>query len=101
MCCQERTSRQPSAGRSNTCRHEFGSGKAAPEIAATANISAFNLANALGGMIGGAMVDSAFGPGGIPYAAPILPLAALLFILSKEGRSSAGPVLSPWIVENH
>ncbi len=37
-------------------------GTAAPELAATANISAFNLANALGGMIGGALVDSAFGP---------------------------------------
>jgi len=68
-------------------------GTAAPELAATANISAFNLANALGGMIGGALVDSAFGPGAIPYAAAILPLVALLFILSQE-RSSVTPVLS-------
>ena len=62
-------------------------GKAAPELAATANISAFNLANALGGMIGGAVVDSAFGPGAIPYAAAILPLAALIFILTQERGS--------------
>jgi MFS transporter, DHA1 family, inner membrane transport protein len=67
-------------------------GKAAPELAATANISAFNLANALGGMIGGAVVDSAFGPGAIPYAAAILPLAALIFILTQE-RGIAGPSL--------
>ncbi len=36
-------------------------GKAAPELAATANISAFNIANALGGLIGGAIVDTSFG----------------------------------------
>src|SRR6266404_6181535 len=67
-------------------------GKAAPELAATANISAFNLANALGGMIGGAVVDSAFGPGAIPYAAAILPLAALIFILTQEPGSRSVPV---------
>jgi DHA1 family inner membrane transport protein len=67
-------------------------GKAAPELAATANISAFNLANALGGMIGGAVVDSTFGPGAIPYAAAILPLAALIFILTQERGSKSVPV---------
>src|SRR5882724_2837761 len=67
-------------------------GRAAPELAATANISAFNLANALGGLIGGAVVDGSFGAGAIPFAAAILPLVALLFILSQE-RRSAGPVL--------
>ena len=68
-------------------------GRAAPELAATANISAFNLANALGGMIGGAVVDSSFGASAIPFAAAFLPLVGLLFILSQE-RRSAGPVLS-------
>jgi DHA1 family inner membrane transport protein len=67
-------------------------GKAAPELAATANISAFNLANALGGMIGGAVVDSSFGASAIPFAAAVLPLVALLFILSQERRSE-GPAL--------
>src|SRR5712671_3050136 len=62
-------------------------GKAAPELAATANISAFNVANALGGLIGGAVVDSSFGAGAIPFAAAILPVLALLFILSQEQRS--------------
>ena len=59
---------------------------AAPELAATANISAFNIANALGGLIGGAIVDSSFGASAIPFAAAILPVVALLFILSQERR---------------
>jgi MFS transporter, DHA1 family, inner membrane transport protein len=71
-------------------------GKAAPELAATANISAFNVANALGGLIGGAVVDSAFGAGAIPFAAAILPVLALLFILSQQpGRSAALPSMVP------
>jgi len=76
-------------------------GKAAPELAATANISAFNVANALGGLIGGAVVDSSFGAGAIPFAAALLPALALLFILSlelriKERQSSAAlPSLAP------
>jgi MFS transporter, DHA1 family, inner membrane transport protein len=68
-------------------------GKAAPELAATANISAFNVANAVGGLIGGAVVDSVFGANAIPFAAAIVPLVALLFILSQE-RRSGGPVVS-------
>jgi DHA1 family inner membrane transport protein len=74
-------------------------GKAAPELAATANISAFNVANALGGLIGGAVVDSAFGANAIPFAAAILPLVALLFILSQERRGPVGPVLSPPVLK--
>jgi DHA1 family inner membrane transport protein len=66
-------------------------GEAAPELAATANISAFNVANALGGLIGGAIVDSSFGAGAIPFAAAILPVVALLFILSQERRGSVRP----------
>ena len=62
-------------------------GKAAPELAATANISAFNIANALGGLIGGAVIDSSFGASAIPYAAAIVPSVALIFILSQERRS--------------
>jgi DHA1 family inner membrane transport protein len=62
-------------------------GKAAPELAATANISAFNIANALGGFIGGAVIDSSFGASAIPYAAAIVPSVALIFILSQERRS--------------
>lgn len=61
-------------------------GAAAPELAATANISAFNIANALGGMIGGAVVDSSLGPSVIPFAAAVVPLFGLLFVLSQERR---------------
>jgi DHA1 family inner membrane transport protein len=56
----------------------------APELAATANISAFNIANALGGVIGGLVVDSPFGAGAIPFAAALVPTIGLLFILSQE-----------------
>jgi len=68
-------------------------GKAAPELAATANISAFNIANALGGLIGGTIVDSSFGASAIPFAAAIVPAVALLFVLSQE-RGSVGLALS-------
>ena len=69
-------------------------GKAAPELAATANISAFNIANALGRLIGGAIVDSLFGANAIPFAAAIVPAVALLLILSQERGSSVAPALS-------
>jgi DHA1 family inner membrane transport protein len=80
-------------------------GAGAPELAATANISAFNLANALGGVIGGVVVDSALGARGIPYAAAVLPLAALLFILTQERgeKTPAGagsPVPAAMVVES-
>src|SRR5260221_6327046 len=47
-------------------------GKVAPELAATANISAFNIANALGGLIGGDHFHRCFGVVAIPIgsAAP-------------------------------
>lgn len=59
----------------------------APELAATANISAFNIANALGGIIGGIVVDSTYGAGYIPFAAIIVPAIGLLFIIWQERRS--------------
>jgi len=65
-------------------------GKAAPELAATA----INIANALGGLIGGAIVDSSFGASAIPFAAAVIPAIALLFILSQERGGSVGPALS-------
>src|SRR5712691_1375246 len=69
-------------------------GSVAPELAATANISAFNIANALGGLIGGAIVDSSFGASAIPFAAAVVPAVALLFILSQERGSSLAPASS-------
>ena len=62
-------------------------GQAAPELAATANISAFNLANALGGIIGGVVVDSTLGAAFIPYAAALIPTLGLIFIFMQERKS--------------
>lgn len=59
----------------------------APELTATANISAFNVANALGGVIGAAVIDSTFGAAMIPYSAIIVPIIGLVFILSQEGKT--------------
>lgn len=56
------------------------------ELAATANISAFNLANAFGGFLGGMVLDSHFGAGMIPYAAIAVPVIGLLFIYSTNKR---------------
>jgi MFS transporter, DHA1 family, inner membrane transport protein len=61
-------------------------GGAAPELAATANISAFNIANALGGVIGGVVVDGSLGAAAIPFAAAVVPFVGLLFILWQERR---------------
>ncbi|MEH6523558.1 MFS transporter [Sulfitobacter sp.] len=62
-------------------------GGEAPELAATANISAFNIANALGGIIGGIVVDSTWGPSYIPFAAIIVPAVGLLFIIWQERKN--------------
>ena len=69
-------------------------GSAAPELAATANISAFNIANALGGIIGGAVVDSHLGAAAIPFAAAIVPVVGLLFILTQERKPAIASKLA-------
>ncbi|ABV35279.1 conserved hypothetical MFS transporter [Shewanella sediminis HAW-EB3] len=61
-------------------------GGEAQELAATANISAFNLANAFGGFLGGMVLDSRLGAGMIPYAAIIIPIIGLWFIYSTNKR---------------
>jgi DHA1 family inner membrane transport protein len=40
--------------------------------------------NALGGLIGGAIVNNSFGASAIPFTAAVVPALALLFILSRE-----------------
>ena len=52
------------------------------------------IGNALGGLIGGAIVDNLFGASAIPLAAAMVPALALLFILSQERGSSVAPALS-------
>ncbi|MEZ8278764.1 MFS transporter [Vibrio splendidus] len=55
------------------------------ELAATANISAFNLANAFGGFLGGMVLDSQLGAGIIPFAAVVVPIVGL-FLIAKANR---------------
>ncbi|MBI1672920.1 MULTISPECIES: MFS transporter [unclassified Shewanella] len=67
------------------------------ELAATANISAFNLANAFGGFLGGMVLDSQMGAGMIPYAAVIVPVLGLVFIsmVNKRETRAANAVAVP------
>lgn len=59
------------------------------ELAATANISAFNLANAIGGIIGSSVIDAkALSVESLPYFAIIIPLFGLLFLLRDKARLS-------------
>lgn len=62
-------------------------GARAPELAATANISAFNVANSLGGVIGGLVIDAPrFGAAYVPFAAAAVPLLGLAMIVALEWR---------------
>jgi quinol monooxygenase YgiN len=65
-------------------------GKAAPELAATANISAFSIANAHRGSIGGAIVNSSFGASAIRFAAAVPALAPLHPVAGARQRRSSG-----------
>jgi MFS transporter, DHA1 family, inner membrane transport protein len=63
-------------------------GQNAPELSATVNISAFNLANCFGGLIGGKVIDSPhLGAAFIPYAGIGVSLIGLILIASLEWRS--------------
>ena len=65
------------------------------ELAATANISAFNLANAFGGFLGGMVLDSHMGASMIPYAAIFVPVIGLLFIAKANRKESQQTELEP------
>lgn len=68
----------------------------APELAATANISAFNIANALGGIIGGYAVDHAgIGASMVPFIGAAAPLLGLVLVaLAERSRTvQARPIL--------
>lgn len=68
------------------------------ELAATANISAFNLANAFGGLLGGVVLDSNIGAGMIPFAATIVPIIGLFFIIKANRYKSLDESLEPSLV---
>jgi DHA1 family inner membrane transport protein len=56
-------------------------GKAAPNLVSTLNISAFNVGNALGAWLGGAVIDQGLGLTRVPLAAAALAVLALLVTL--------------------
>ncbi|MCZ4295036.1 MFS transporter [Vibrio sinaloensis] len=64
------------------------------ELAATANISAFNLANAFGGFLGGMVLDSHMGASMIPYAAIFVPVIGLLFIAKANRQENESAELA-------
>jgi DHA1 family inner membrane transport protein len=64
-------------------------GAKAPELSATANISAFNLANSIGGVLGGLVIDSPnLGAVFIPYAAIGASALGLVLIVALEWGSN-------------
>ena len=70
-------------------------GSQAPELAATANISVFNIANAIGGIVGGSVVDSQYGAAVVPFAAAAVPCLGLLFIFIEDRKRRTSPEVSP------
>lgn len=61
----------------NVVRH----GKDAPNLVSTLNISAFNVGNALGAWVGGAVIGGGYGLTAVPVSAAVLALAGLLVCL--------------------
>ncbi|WP_437611300.1 MFS transporter [Erwinia sp. V71] len=61
----------------NVVRH----GKDAPNLVSTLNISAFNVGNALGAWVGGAVIDGGYGLTAVPVAAAVLAVIGLVICL--------------------
>lgn len=60
------------------------------ELAPTANISAFNIANARGGIIDAAVIDSTLGATAIAFSAAVVPILSMMFILTQERKPHSG-----------
>lgn len=58
----------------NVVRH----GKEAPNLVSTLNISAFNVGNALGAWVGGAVIERGYGLTSVPVAAAVLAVIGLI-----------------------
>ncbi|WP_069728869.1 MFS transporter [Pantoea brenneri] len=67
----------------NVVRH----GKEAPNLVSTLNISAFNVGNALGAWVGGAVIGRGYGLTAVPVAAAALALIGLLVCLITFRKS--------------
>ncbi|MFF7708150.1 MFS transporter [Pseudomonas sp. NPDC007930] len=69
-------------------------GQAAPNLVSTLNISAFNVGNALGAWVGGAVIDRGLGLTSVPLAAGALAVLALLLTFitfSRGGNATLAP----------
>jgi MFS transporter, DHA1 family, inner membrane transport protein len=66
---------------------------AGQSLASSLNIAAFNLGNAIGAWLGGAVIDHGPGLAALPWVAALSPLAALALALA--GRRLEAPRLSP------
>ncbi len=58
----------------------------APGLASSINIGAFNLGNAVGAALGGAVLSAGYGYAAIPVAGGLLAAAGLLFTLSRRPK---------------
>jgi len=64
-------------------------GKEAPNLVSTLNISAFNVGNALGAWVGGAVIGRGFGLTAVPVAAAALAAVGLLVCLITFRKSGS------------
>ena len=71
----------------NVVRH----GKDAPNLVSTLNISAFNVGNALGAWVGGAVIGRGFGLTAVPVAAAVLAAIGLVVCLITFRNASGRP----------
>ncbi|MBK5395956.1 MFS transporter [Pseudomonas sp. TH39(2020)] len=58
----------------------------APGLAASVNVGAFNLGNAVGAAAGGAVISGGLGYAAVPVAGAVLAAASLLLVLASRGR---------------
>lgn len=68
---------------------------AGQSLASSFNIAAFNLGNAIGAWLGGAVIDHGPGLGAIPWIAGLVPLAALLLAVFNQWLDSRQARLVP------
>ncbi|MCP1340371.1 MFS transporter [Idiomarina sp. M1R2S28] len=71
--------------------------KEAPNLAAAMNIGAFNLGNALGAMLGAAIINTGFGLSSVPLAGAFTAILGLLMVIffRRSGRHTKRQVTDP------
>ena len=73
---------------------------AGESLASSFNIAAFNLGNAIGAWLGGAVIERGPGLGAIPWVAAVVTVSGLAIVwwsVRLEARHRAGPVLAPCV----